>query len=518
MMTGPEHRSLLAHPAWALILAGIPLAVGFYHGGFFIDDAYITFRYAENIAAGRGFVYNDVPVLGTTAPFYCFLLAAARMVGIPIEAGALFIGVLSAAVTPVLLWRMGIISGRVTTGLVSGLCLCLFPHWWINSKTGMETSLAGALAAGAVYLDLKERPLSSGLVCSLLALTRPDAAGLAVLIFIFQALRDRRGALMFALGGAPLILLWIGFAQLVFDSPVPYSLAAKRLIHFSPWQWLLYKYFSFFFSLYHPAGMAVMSGLWFLGTAMIVRSWPRGRALALWPLLFILGLVSTRIGSFFWYKMPAMPIIFFLAVYAVDEIHQWLRRREAPDGRTHAGWLRWLIMVVPVAMILIQVIGVVPWFTSHKKRLGYVAKQNVLREMAAEILARESGRPGQGGPELSVLAGEVGILGYELMDAYVIDSAGINSPEVYEIRKRDWERIKSENPDEGWERQWWGSPAWPREIIERYAPDYIASNLNYLHLRTLAQDPEFRGEYELVRDWSDPDQHSFVLFARKGRR
>src|SRR3972149_2161670 len=41
------------------------------------DDAYITFRYAENIANGNGFVYNiGEPFLGTTTPGYALLLAA----------------------------------------------------------------------------------------------------------------------------------------------------------------------------------------------------------------------------------------------------------------------------------------------------------------------------------------------------------------------------------------------------------------------------------------------------------
>lgn len=40
-----------------------------------IDDSYITFRYARNILAGNGFVYNPGEhVLGTTTPLYTILL------------------------------------------------------------------------------------------------------------------------------------------------------------------------------------------------------------------------------------------------------------------------------------------------------------------------------------------------------------------------------------------------------------------------------------------------------------
>ena len=42
-----------------------------------VDDAYITFRYARNLAQGLGFVYNPGDhVLGTTTPLYTIVLSA----------------------------------------------------------------------------------------------------------------------------------------------------------------------------------------------------------------------------------------------------------------------------------------------------------------------------------------------------------------------------------------------------------------------------------------------------------
>ncbi|MDP6777925.1 MAG: hypothetical protein QGI83_14300, partial [Candidatus Latescibacteria bacterium] len=41
-----------------------------------MDDPYITYRYARNIAEGHGFIYNPgESVLGTTAPLYALILA-----------------------------------------------------------------------------------------------------------------------------------------------------------------------------------------------------------------------------------------------------------------------------------------------------------------------------------------------------------------------------------------------------------------------------------------------------------
>src|SRR5262245_18671051 len=220
-------RSRLEHPGWALLLAAAPLAFGLFRGPALIDDAHITFRYAENIALGRGFVFNTEPILGTTAPFYCLLLALLRVLGAAPTTAAFAIGVAAAAATPVLLWRIGVTAGRPMTGLVGGLFLSLSPDWWLNAKTGMETTLAGMLLVLTALLDLAGRPAASGAGAALLVLTRPDAAGFPVLVALRQILVDRRfnRALRFAAAAAACGILWCAYATFTFGSPLPHSLA-----------------------------------------------------------------------------------------------------------------------------------------------------------------------------------------------------------------------------------------------------------------------------------------------------
>src|ERR1700682_2995626 len=62
------------------------------------DDAYITFRYAANVARGFGLVFNPGErVLGTTSPLFTFILAAAgRILGTRyIEEVAVAVGILA---------------------------------------------------------------------------------------------------------------------------------------------------------------------------------------------------------------------------------------------------------------------------------------------------------------------------------------------------------------------------------------------------------------------------------------
>ena len=61
--------------ALPVIFVLLALAARLIPGARTIDDAYITFRYARNILAGLGFVYNPgQTVMGTTTPLYTLLM------------------------------------------------------------------------------------------------------------------------------------------------------------------------------------------------------------------------------------------------------------------------------------------------------------------------------------------------------------------------------------------------------------------------------------------------------------
>src|SRR5260370_31398240 len=67
----------------AVIPVVVALAARVLTGPHPIDDAYITFRYARNLADGLGLVYNSGEwVLGTTAPLWAIILGAGYRLGL----------------------------------------------------------------------------------------------------------------------------------------------------------------------------------------------------------------------------------------------------------------------------------------------------------------------------------------------------------------------------------------------------------------------------------------------------
>jgi hypothetical protein len=109
------------------------------------------------------------------------------------------------------------------------------------------------------------------------------------------------------------------------------------------------------------------------------------------------------------------------------------------------------------------------------------------------------------------------VIGFELMDFEIVDSAGINSPEVYAARLKDWRELKKAHPEYGWREKWWGSDKWVREIIAEEKPEYIASDMLYLHLGELIKDPAFTNSYRLLMSHPHADEagkRDLALFVR----
>lgn len=166
-------------PAWAgalLTLAGIVgLLAHVYqkaHADWTVDDAYISLRYAQNLLAGRGLVWNPGErVEGYSNPLWVFLLApwtfdpdwgrvGLRVTGV---AAALF-----AALTIVHHERR---TGRSLWG-AAAVVLAFEPNFALWTIGGLETVLYGALVTAVALWG--DRPAAGGTATALVAVTRPE--------------------------------------------------------------------------------------------------------------------------------------------------------------------------------------------------------------------------------------------------------------------------------------------------------------------------------------------------------
>ena len=199
-----------------------------------IDDAFITFKYSENLANGHGLVHDpgEDPVEGYSNLLWLLLLALAYKLGLPIFATAKVTGILSFLVAAGIWFRHFREDDAGLTWLVGPfLLICPCAAFW--GVSGLELGLHTLLVAGATTAFLRR---SSWLYIWLLliALSRPEGIGFGFSLLAIGALSDflnRRfdkryiitAVAVLAAAAAGLFL----FRMLVFGFPLPNTYYAK---------------------------------------------------------------------------------------------------------------------------------------------------------------------------------------------------------------------------------------------------------------------------------------------------
>lgn len=189
---GPGTPALLA--VLALLLCCAALALHVWHFDYTVDDAYITFRYARNLATGYGPVFNPgEKVEGYTNPLWTAFMALCFKVGAPLEIAAAVAGTASAALLLIALFRF--LRRRIVSrslALLAPLALALHGSFALWAGAGLETALFTLLLFHGVALSLRER------------ITRRTCTAMAAL-FVAATLTRPEGALLFGV----VLLSWL---------------------------------------------------------------------------------------------------------------------------------------------------------------------------------------------------------------------------------------------------------------------------------------------------------------------
>ncbi len=170
-----------------LIYGSVAFAAG--HGQMVLplDDVYIHFQYARQLAAGQPYVYNPglPPTSGATSFLYPYLLAvgyAAGFQGLNLGLWALALGMLALAGSLGLIFRLAHALGadsRTAATVATAFGVTGAVSWHFMS--GMETGLVVLLTLATLDRLIARQIRGWCLAASLLALVRPEGGALAVL-------------------------------------------------------------------------------------------------------------------------------------------------------------------------------------------------------------------------------------------------------------------------------------------------------------------------------------------------
>jgi len=438
--SGPEVGRLSRSVPWVVVAA----ALAFYAEGvrrawaFSTDDAFITLRYASNLAGGAGLSFNpgEAPPVDGYSNFTYLLFGA-----LAIALGAdpiLTLKIVSVAATGIgLLIAFRLLATLVGRSLASVGVLYLSTYygviWW--SVSGLETGFYMAIVVGAVWLILpaleRESPpvaapriVAAGLLSAVGAMTRPEGAlvGLVLLAILFAkaVLVDRaRGA--GAIARTPVVRFLVAFAvplagycawRLGFYGRIlPNSVHCKADWVANPWSLL-----DDFVEANAPLLLAAVAGL---GRAKDPRTWP----LFLVPGAYavILHGVDPIIGHETRHFVGSLPLAVGAGLIGAAFLARGRGRWAIPSWLALCAWL--LVAIRPP-----------PFDRIERRAEGYAERNEIRRGIAAELdrLAE---------PGASVLLGDAGIIPFasslRYLDAYCLNSREMTSSEI----DRDPERF-----------------------------------------------------------------------------
>ncbi len=409
MYNGPMSRRTVE--VVAVVGAGTLLAIAIIpHLGHSLDDAFITYRYARNLAEGQGLVYNPgIRHLGTSSPGWAMVLASVALVfgvdSIPVISG--FLSVLALVVSLVL------ISRRIDTRrwlLVLGVSLVLSASCrWLIEVLGFEGFALTAVVMLALAAADSKRPGIAGVLWAFAVMLRPDAGLLGAVAGLIEWRRDRSFPWRLAVTFGCSLLVAIGIVWLVAGAVVPVSLAVKTA-----------EASESVFA--HSGGYAEIMLLWgrqhcgwawiafggfaALGWGFLVHCNPRAA-------LPVLAVTATSLGVYPLLGVPFAPWYLILPLVVVVVGFAFMLVHAATQPRLRP------LAVLGVVIALAWAVPQISWAISMGKRPPDGRMPHML-EAASRISTIAA-------PEDKVVTIEIGFLGFALRQP-IIDVIGLGTP------------------------------------------------------------------------------------------
>ncbi|MBD3257445.1 hypothetical protein GF377_03350 [candidate division GN15 bacterium] len=441
--------------------------------GYTADDAFITFRYADNIAHGLGYVYNaGDPVQGTTTPLFTFLMALFALLNVPLIGASLFVSTIAAGLTAVLLYKFALSLRFTRWALLPVLAYALWPRSLPADTSGMETAVFTLLVTAAFYFRHRKLDIYAVGMATLATVTRPEGALVLALVLIANIYEHRERLLAYL--SIPLMILvpWLMFTFFYFGSLVPNSIPAKLALYsqwgtMSTWDTLVYL-----MAWHNSVGLVttlavVMGAYWLWGKQYF------GRLELIWLVGMIVFYTVSSSRVFFWYIAPIYPLYLMFAcaavVFAFDRLNLALERE-----------LLWrnAIMVLAAAGLLVG---------CYKPLLYYREFQQAQVDMHKAVglyLSRHAGL------DDLVAAEDIGYMGY-YSERRILDRDGLVSPEAIPYTRSG---------------NYIG-------LILDYDPAWVVASPN-TPLSGFVDNPRFLSEYRLAKTFAH-DELEYRVYERE---
>ena len=202
-----------------------------YHSRHICDDAFIAFRYADNVAVGFGPVWNrGEPVEGFSSPLWLGLLVLGRLLGAPLPVWTAALGVGASLLCLVVVHRfaLALSASRLVAAAAIAATSLIYPlYYW--APAGLETSLFALLATTAAWSLAVPASWWWAVAAAFLGVARPEGPFLVLVLIALARLAHGRPALRPGLLGLALApaLAWLVFRRAYYGEWLPNTYYAK---------------------------------------------------------------------------------------------------------------------------------------------------------------------------------------------------------------------------------------------------------------------------------------------------
>jgi hypothetical protein len=397
------------------------------------DDAFITYRYAANFAAGNGLVFNAgaawEPVLGTTTLLYALVMSAAAKLGLGLVGASLVFDIACDVVSAGLLVR--VLRRRPVAASAAVLGFAALPELARIGVGGMESPLFLVCALGACAAAEARRPGLAGWLAAATCLVRPEGVLLAGILFVAQA-RKPMDLVRFTV---PIVLVGaIAVAALtaVYGTPIPQSVTAKSAMQGeNPVAEKAARFWTILSQAFLPRTVYAAAlpfaalGAWrALGTAGALRTF------TLFALAISASYLAARPHTWGWYYyVPLTGWVVWIAL-GLESAWRWCAHRAGP-ALAHA-----------VDSFAPQALGVAI------AALAVYASSRQVSPIPAQVygpLWAWAERTSAAEPGARILASDIGAIGYAWKGT-VLDSEGLTWPDAL-VQRTPAAMIAATNPE-----------------------------------------------------------------------
>jgi len=430
------------------------------------DDAFITYRYARNLAQGMGLVYNPgvawEPVLGTTTPGYSVVLAALHWAGLEMRTASRGVNGICDVLSALLLIRL--LDRRALRSTVAILVFAALPALARISVGGMEAALLLTLALCAISADRARRPMLAGICASLACTVRPEAVLLVLLLFALR-LRSPRALARYLLPVALIGIAYAGVLWSIYGSPIPQSVQAKAGGSIQPFH--LQRTKDVLAQAFGPSSSARL--LFPLVAVGFVRAlWSPVRPLVLFSMLMVAAYAAAGAKTWGWYyyvPLTAWAVALGLgAEWLAGSVRAHVRGWRLPDS---------LVEQLPGLLALTAVSAVALFTRDHPDSVTREIYEPIGAWADAHAIAER---------RASIVASDIGAIGW--FGGVILDTEGLVWPEASEYED-------------------------PVQVVAAHLPDYVVLVVTRSRILSFMASPVF-DRYRPVRRFNRIEDKSLV--------